>query len=76
MHAYFKEKGYKFGVGYCYITLKVLNIAGMVFSFILSICLYELLKYIFAPLEKISSVSKKIAEGKYKEKLDIKGGNE
>lgn len=53
-----------------------LFIAGMVFSFILSICLYELLKYIFAPLEKISCVSKKIAEGEYKEKLDIKGGNE
>lgn len=55
---------------------RALFIAGMVFSFILSICLYELLKYIFAPLEKISCVSKKIAEGEYKEKLDIKGGKE
>lgn len=53
-----------------------LFVAGMIFSGILSGCLFELLKYIFAPLEKISYVSNKIANGEYKEKLEIKGGEE
>ena len=53
-----------------------LFIAGMIFSLILSICLFELLKYIFAPLEKISFISRKIADGQYKEKLEISGGEE
>ncbi|MBE6023861.1 MAG: HAMP domain-containing histidine kinase [Cellulosilyticum sp.] len=53
-----------------------LFIAGMFFSFILSICLFELLKYIFAPLEEISCVSNKIANGEYKQRLEIKGGLE
>lgn len=53
-----------------------LFMAGIVVCVILSICLFELLKYIFAPLEEISSVSKKIAGGEYTHQLEIKGGEE
>ncbi len=53
-----------------------LFMAGMFFSMILSICLFALLKYIFKPLEQISYLSKKIANGEYKERLEIKGGEE
>lgn len=53
-----------------------LFIASIIFSGVLSICLYILLEYLFEPLEKISSISNKIANGEYKEKLVISGGKE
>jgi len=53
-----------------------LFIAGFLFSGVLSICLYILLEYLFEPLERISSISKQIANGEYKEKLEIRGGEE
>lgn len=53
-----------------------LFIASMIFSGILSICLFILLEYLFKPLERISYFSNKIANGEYKEKLEIKGGEE
>lgn len=53
-----------------------LFIAGILFSGVLSICLYILLEFLFEPLERISSISNKIANGEYKEKLEIRGGEE
>lgn len=53
-----------------------LFIAGILFSAVLSICLYILLEYLFEPLERISCISKQIANGEYKEKLEISGGKE
>lgn len=53
-----------------------LFIAGILFSGVLSICLFILLEYLFKPLESISCISKKIASGEYKEKLEIRGGEE
>lgn len=54
----------------------LLFIAGIIFTGILSICLFILLEYLFKPLEKISYISNQIANGEYKEKLEIKGGKE
>ena len=53
-----------------------LFIASIIFSGVLSICLFILLEYLFKPLESISWSSKKIANGEYKEKLEIRGGEE
>ncbi|WP_309273065.1 HAMP domain-containing sensor histidine kinase [Paenibacillus sp.] len=53
-----------------------LFIAGFLFSGVLSICLYVLLEYLFEPLERISTISNQIANGEYKEKLEIRGGEE
>ncbi|SMF92881.1 Signal transduction histidine kinase [Paenibacillus uliginis N3/975] len=53
-----------------------LFITGIIFSGVLSICLYILLEYLFEPLERISSISNQIANGEYKEKLEIRGGEE
>lgn len=53
-----------------------LFIAGILFSIALSFCLFILIEYLFKPLEKISAASNKIADGKYQEKLEIKGGEE
>lgn len=53
-----------------------LFIAGILFSGVLSICLFILLEYLFKPLESISCISNKIANGEYKEKLEIRGGEE
>lgn len=53
-----------------------LFIASILFSVILSVCLFILLEYLFKPLERISSISNKIANGEYKEKLEIRGGKE
>ncbi|MGM1045762.1 MAG: sensor histidine kinase [Bacillota bacterium] len=53
-----------------------LFITGILFSGVLSICLYILLEYLFEPLERISSISNQIANGEYKEKLEIRGGEE
>lgn len=53
-----------------------LLIGATIFSAILSICLLILIEHLFRPLEKISTVSRKIADGNYEEKLDIKGEGE
>ena len=53
-----------------------LFIASIIFSGVLSICLFILLEYLFKPLESISCISNKIANGEYKEKLEIRGGEE
>jgi signal transduction histidine kinase len=53
-----------------------LFIASIIISGVLSISLYILLEYLFEPLERISSISNKIANGEYKEKLEIRGGEE
>lgn len=53
-----------------------LFIVSIIFSGVLSICLLILLEYLFKPLERISCISNKIANGEYKEKLEIKGGEE
>lgn len=53
-----------------------LFIAAMLFSSILSILLRVLLDHLFSPLEKISITSKKIADGEYQERLDMKGEGE
>ncbi|MHC1746846.1 MAG: ATP-binding protein [Cellulosilyticaceae bacterium] len=53
-----------------------LFIAGIIFSGVLSICLFILVDYLFKPLEKISRASNKIANGEYKQKLVIQGGEE
>ena len=50
--------------------------ASTIFAGILSIILAALLEYLFEPLEQISVASKKIANGKYQEKLDVKGEGE
>ncbi|WP_379142457.1 ATP-binding protein [Paenibacillus sp. sgz500992] len=50
--------------------------ASIIFSGVLSICLFILLEYLFKPLERISCISNKIANGEYKEKLEIRGGEE
>ena len=49
---------------------------AIIFTVILSICLLILFEYLFKPLEKISDVSMKIAEGEYEERLEIKGEGE
>ena len=53
-----------------------LLIGATLFSAVLSICLWILIEHLFGPLEKISIVSRKIAEGNYDEKLDMKGEGE
>ncbi len=53
-----------------------LLIGATIFSAILSICLLILIEHLFRPLEKISTVSREIADGNYEEKLDIKGEGE
>ena len=53
-----------------------LFIGSIIVSVVLSLCLYVLLEYLFEPLERISSISNKIANGDYKEKLEISGGEE
>lgn len=53
-----------------------LFIASIIFSVFLSICLFILIEYLFKPLEIISNISNKIANGEYKEKLEIRGGAE
>ena len=51
-------------------------IVSTIFTGVLSICLLLLFEYLFRPLEKISDVSMRIAEGAYEERLDIKGEGE
>lgn len=54
----------------------ILLVGATIFSAILSVCLLVLIEHLFRPLEKISTASKRIADGCYEEKLDIKGEGE
>lgn len=53
-----------------------LFVAGMFFCGLLAICLFFVLNRIFKPLQEISTVSKRIAQGQYTSRISIKGNDE
>ncbi|MEI3614617.1 sensor histidine kinase [Pseudogracilibacillus sp. SO30301A] len=56
-------------------TMKLL-IAGMCLGGLLAICLFFVLNRIFKPLQEISTVSRRIAQGEYNNRITIKGKDE
>lgn len=54
----------------------ILLLVGIVFSVITVLALHFILSGIFKPLNIVASTSKKIADGHYNERIEIKGRNE
>lgn len=55
---------------------KILFVAGICFGALLATCLYLVLNRIFKPLQEISTVSKRIAQGEYDNRITIQGKDE